>query len=122
MRRADSDPARARAHLAEFGKQGVDLVVALGTEATRIAAAHRPPGVPVVFTAVTDPVSSGIVPDWKGSGSFLAGNSNHIDSHRVLDEFRTALPGLHALGVLHSKDNRVSRAEIQGLQAALGAA
>jgi putative tryptophan/tyrosine transport system substrate-binding protein len=119
VRRADSDPECARAHLAEFGQKHVDLVVALGTEATRLAALHRPPGVPVVFTAVTDPVNSGIVPDWKGSGSFLAGNSNHIDPHRVLDVFRTALPGLRTLGVLHSKDNPVSRAEIQGVQAAL---
>ena len=119
VRRADSDPERARAHLAEFGREGVDLVVALGTEATRLAALHRPPGVPVVFTAVTDPVNSGIVPDWKGSGSFLAGNSNHIDPDRVLDVFRTVLPGLRTLGVLHSKDNPVSRAEIQGVQAAL---
>ena len=80
--RADSDPTRAAAHVAEFRRRGVDLIVALGTEAARVASV-RSEGLPVVFTAVTDPVSSGIVPSWKGSGSFVAGNSNHIDPHRV---------------------------------------
>jgi len=120
VRHAGSDPERAKQFLREFKGLGVRLVVALGTEATRIAADElKDTDIPLVFTAVTDPVSSGIVPSWRGSGSFIAGNSNHIDPNRVLTDFRSALPGLKTLGVLHSPDNRVSRAEIEGLQAAL---
>lgn len=118
VRRADSSPKKARACLAEFRQRPVDLVVAMGTEATRLARAHLQ-GIPLVFTAVTDPVSSGVVSSWKGSGSFVAGNSNHIAPHRVLDDFRRTLPGLRALAVLHSPDNLVSRAEIEGMQAEL---
>lgn len=120
VRHARSDQERASQFIREFKHLGVRLVVALGTEATRIAAAElKGTDIPLVFTAVTDPVSSGIVPSWKGSGSFIAGNSNHIDPNRVLDDLRRALPGLKTLGVLHSPENRVSRAEIQGLEAAL---
>jgi len=120
VRQADSDRRQAALHLTEFKRRGVRLVIALGTEATRVAAAHlKGTDIPLVFTAVTDPVNSGIVPSWKGSGSFIAGNSNHIDPDRVLADFRHAIPGLKTLGVLHSPENRVSRAEIEGLEAAL---
>ncbi|MBN2491205.1 MAG: ABC transporter substrate-binding protein, partial [Planctomycetes bacterium] len=118
VRDADSDPARAAGHIAEFCARPVGAIVALGTEAARIAAAETR-GIPVVFTAVTDPVNSGIVPSWKGSGSLVAGNSNHIDPNRVINDFKRAVPALRALGVLSSPDNRVSRAEIEGMEAAL---
>jgi len=117
-RHADSDRKKAAAHLRAFEARAVDLVVALGTEATRIAAATLK-RTPLVFTAVTDPVSSDIVPSWKGSGSFLAGNSNHIDAGRVLTDFKRSLPGLTTLGVLNTRGNPVSAAEIRGMEQTL---
>lgn len=117
-RQADSSREKAAVHLRAFEARAVDLVVALGTEATRIAAATLK-HTPLVFTAVTDPVSSRIVPSWKGSGSFLAGNSNHIDAGRVLTDFKRSLPGLTTLGVLHTRGNPVSAAEIRGMEETL---
>jgi len=117
-RHAGSDRKKAESQLRAFEEARVDLVLALGTEATRIAA-RTLKRTPLVFTAVTDPVSSGIVPSWKGSGSFLAGNSNHIDSCRVVTDFKQTLPGLTSLGVLHTENNRVSAAEIRSMKRAL---
>lgn len=115
---ADRDPTRAAAHLDAFRTARVDCILALGTRAAR-AAAERVTDIPVVFTAVTDPVSSGVVPSWRGSGRNVAGNSNHLSPDRVITDIRRTLPRLRTLGVLHEAGNPVSEAEIQGVEGAL---
>jgi putative ABC transport system substrate-binding protein len=112
---ADSDPERGRAELRRLRDEGVDLVFALGTEAALLAR-DEINDLPVVFTAVTNPVESGVVPDWSGSRSNLAGNSNWIDSPTVLRVFQKAVPGLHKLGILRSTQSGVvSAAELRAM-------
>lgn len=120
VRRARSNPEAARRHLEAFARERVDLVLTFGTEATRRGLRYlRGRGLPLVFTAVTDPVGAGIVPSWRGSGSFYAGNSNHIGADRLLDDFRRVLPELRVLGVLFTPGNPVSQGEIRDMRAVL---
>ncbi len=113
---ANSDPEAGRRQLAELRKRGVDLVFAMGTEAALLAKEHVK-DLPVVFTAVTNPVESGVVPSWQGSGSNLAGNSNCIDPETTVRVFRLAVPRLQRLGVLRSRGSGVvSAAELKALR------
>ncbi|MGE0142627.1 MAG: ABC transporter substrate-binding protein [Planctomycetota bacterium] len=118
---ADSDRERARSEIAALRAQGIDLLFALGTEASLIAAdAVR--DLPIVFTAVTNPVESQVVSGWSGSRRNLAGNSNWIDSATVLRVFEQAVPRLRTLGVLRSENTGVvSAAELAGMRAELAA-
>lgn len=106
------DRERGRAVVARWNAESVDLVFAMGTEAALICrdAAGR---VPVVYTAVTNPVRSGLVPSWEGSGRNLAGNSNWIPAARLIETFRSAIPGLQRLGVILDPTNPVSTAELE---------
>ncbi|MBU0753725.1 MAG: ABC transporter substrate-binding protein [Planctomycetes bacterium] len=116
VRRADSDSEAAQRILAGFEKEPVDLIFALGTRAALLAK-DTISEIPVVFTAVTHPVESGVVPSWQGSGTNLAGNSNWIDSERVLYLFRMAVPGLERLGILRSESSgEVSAAELGSMR------
>ncbi len=117
-RSAERDPARAVKHLDAFRAARVDCILALGTRAAR-AAAERVTDIPVVFTAVTDPVSSGVVGSWRGSGRNLAGNSNHLSPDRVVTDIKRTLPRLRTIAVLHEAGNPVSEAEIAGVEGAL---
>jgi putative ABC transport system substrate-binding protein len=113
---ANSDRETARRLLAGLRKRRVDLVFAMGTEAALLAKEHIT-DLPVVFTAVTNPIESGVVPSWKGSGSNLAGNSNWIDPETTVRVFRLAVPKLERLGVLRSRmSGVVSAAELRGLR------
>lgn len=113
---ASSDPKAARRLLAGLRERRVDLVFAMGTEAALLAKKHIR-DLPVVFTAVTNPIESGVVPSWKGSGSNLAGNSNWIDPETTVRVFRLAVPRLQRLGVLRSRGSGVvSAAELKDLR------
>jgi putative ABC transport system substrate-binding protein len=113
---AHSDAARGREELQRLRKAGVELVFAMGTQAVQLAAAELK-DLPVVYGAVSNPVVSGIVPDWKGSGTNVAGASNWIPPATVLHAFRLAVPGLRRLGVLRtSKSGTVSDAEVKTMR------
>jgi putative ABC transport system substrate-binding protein len=119
---ADSDPDRALEAIQRFVAQEVDAIVALGTQAALLCKEHVRDR-PVVFTAVTNPVESGICPDWSGSGTSIAGNSNWVPSDTVLGVFRRAVPGLARLGILRSEDTGVvSLAELKAMERHLAAA
>lgn len=111
-RRADSDRERARRALAELRESGCELVFAMGTQAALLAAEHLG-GLPVVYAAVSNPVASGVVADWGGSGRPLAGGTNRIPPATIAKVFRQAVPSLRRLGMLRSKTSGVvSAAEL----------
>ena len=116
VRQADSDAVKAARALDEFKAAPVDLVFAMGTWAARHAA-DRITDIPIVFTAVTNPVESGVVPSWKGSGRNLAGNSNWIPPETLLHVFRLTVPDLKRLGILRSTvSGEVSDAELRDMR------
>lgn len=104
--RADSDPKRAAAAFAALRQARCDLVFAMGTQSALLAR-DALPDVPVVFAAVSNPVASGLVPSWSGSGGNLCGGSNWIAPGNVLAVFRLAVPGLQRLGMLRSEASGV---------------
>jgi len=115
-RQADADEARAIAHLRELQQLDCDLVLSLGTRATQLARQHLH-DVPIVYAAVTNPVTAGIVDDWATQPEGLCGASNWIDPRSVLEVFRLAVPGLRKLGMLRSRaSGTVSAAELAGVQ------
>lgn len=114
--RADSDTARGAAILQQLRRQPCDMVFAMGTNAALLAKAQLH-DIPVVYVAVTNPVVSGIVDGWQGSGSNLAGASNWIPSANVVRVFQLAVPGLCRLGVLRTqKSGVVSAAELAAMR------
>ncbi|MCK6482213.1 MAG: hypothetical protein L6R43_19320 [Planctomycetes bacterium] len=114
---ARGEDAAARAALRDFEARGLDLVYAMGTGAA-LRAKEEVEGIPVVFTAVTDPVGSGLVPSLKGSGRNLCGNGSGVAAADTLAVFRRALPDLRALAVVHDPENPVSSAEVRSLREA----
>lgn len=117
--RAESDAQKAKAAFAALRAARCDLVFAMGTQAALLAKDELR-DVPVVFAAVSDPVASGVVRGWDGSGTNLCGGSNWIAPANVLDVFRLAVPGIRRLGMLRSAGSGVvSGAEFATMQAHL---
>ncbi len=110
--RAEGDSAKADEMIAAIAGKDVDLVYAMGTEATkRLMKVIEDK--PIVFTAVTNPVQSGITPNWQTSGRNIAGNSNWIPTGYILKDFKQVVPGLKQLGVAFNPDNSVSSVEVR---------
>ncbi len=116
--KAGGDRKKATRLLAGIQAGKVDLLVTLGTRATRIAMSETR-DVPIVFTAVTNPVLSGITSSWSGAGGRVCGNSNWLDRRDMLKAFNLAVPGMKRLLVVRTPDNPVSGAEIKEARQAL---
>ncbi len=113
------DEASARTLLRKWeATDDCRLVVALGTRAAQLARDELE-RVPIVYTAVTNPVLTGVAESWQRSGPGIAGNSNWIPAENLLRAFSRAVPKLERLGVIATLDNPVPAAEISGVQEAL---
>ncbi len=109
---AREDDRAARDALRRWNGDGTNLVYAMGTAAA-LRAREEARHAPVVFTAVTDPVGSGVVASANGSGGLICGTASGVAPQDALSVFRRAVPGLVTLGVVLNPANPVSRAEVE---------
>jgi phosphate transport system substrate-binding protein len=98
--------------LSRWKQQKIDLVLTVGTSATLLAQTQLS-DIPVVFTAVTSPVTSGIVKSWQKPGKNATGTSNWVKPRDKLKQFKNAMPDLNKLGVIYNLQNPVSVAEVE---------
>ncbi len=99
------DPERAQAIVQKFLAEKVDLIHSIGTAPTR-AALKAPGSVPVVFSAVTDPVGAGIVPvgakPGKPSGTNVTGVSDRWPVALQLETYAKIVPQAKKWGTLYN--------------------
>ena len=72
--------------ISNFQADNADLLVAVATPvAMAMQAATEETGTPVVFAAVSDPVSVGLVDSLEAPGSNLTGTSDYLDTAAVMN-------------------------------------
>jgi putative tryptophan/tyrosine transport system substrate-binding protein len=111
VRQASGDEQKAKSIIVDVKSSPPDLIYAMGTGMTKrlMKEIHD---IPIVFTAVTNPVQSGITPNWQTSGRNITGNSNWIETSHILKKFKETVPALKKLGVMYNPDNSVSSMEV----------
>jgi putative ABC transport system substrate-binding protein len=94
-------PSRLAEIAAEFARLKVDVIFAIGTEAT-IAAKHATAMIPIVFPVAGDPVGTGLVASLARPGGNVTGLSNQAADlgAKRLEILRDVLPGLRRLTIL----------------------
>lgn len=95
-----------------FAAKGYDMIIAIATPAaTSALAATANTQIPVVFSAVSDPVAAGLVDSLEAPGSNCTGTSDILDLSAQLELIRTFQPDAVNLGVLYttSEANSVSQ-------------
>jgi phosphate transport system substrate-binding protein len=112
LKRAYGDEEQSRIFLRNWKEKKMDLIFTIGTKGT-IWAMEEIKNIPIVFSAVTDPVASGIAESWESSGANVTGSSNWIEFRNKLRIFREAVPGLKKLGIIYLPDNPVPMAEVE---------
>jgi|GEM_PF-380085 len=112
--------AESRDALRRWKSERIDLICTIGTKPT-LWALEEVQNIPIVFTAVTNPVSCGIAEDWGRPGRNATGSSNWIDAEQKLSVFKRALPHLKTLGVVYNPANPVATAEVVEARKAHGA-
>ena len=90
--------------IADFIVDDVDLMVGVATPvAVQMQADTSDNQIPVVFSAVSDPVSAGLVDSLEAPGSNLTGTSDYLDTTAILDLIFAADPDADKIGLLYDQ-------------------
>ena len=88
--------------ISNFTADGADLLVGVSTPvAMAMQASTEGTGTPVVFAAVSDPVSVGLVDSLEAPGSNLTGTSDYLDTAAVMNLIFAANPDAKKIGLLY---------------------
>ena len=86
-----------------FVSEKYDLIIAIATPAAMSAyAAAKDAGIPVVFCAVSDPLSAGLVESLDNPNSGATGTSDSLNLEGQMKMIRAFLPQADTIGVLYT--------------------
>lgn len=93
----------------ELVASDVDVIVPIATPVAMIMQnATADNQIPVVFSAVSDPVGAGLVESMEAPGSNITGTSDALDTEAVMDLMFAADPDIKKVGLLYSKSEDAS--------------
>lgn len=117
------EPAKARAAVARWREQGVDVIIAFSTAGAEIARDNAP-GANVLFL-VNDPQAAGFVTDEQRPEGRMTGVTFRVPADRMLSLARRIIPGLQRIGLPYppndpaavpSRDQFAQAARDQGME------
>lgn len=92
----------------------VDIIIPIATPTAMVMqSATEDNQIPVVFSAVSDPVGAGLVEDNEAPGSNITGTSDAIDTEAILNLVLTANPDAKKIGLLYDKSQDSSIGSIE---------
>ena len=98
---------------ADLVAEGVDVIIPIATPAAMIMQnATEDNQIPVVFSAVSDPVSAGLVADLEAPGANITGTSDALDTTAVMKLITAANPDVKKIGLLYDKSQDSSKVPV----------
>ena len=98
--------------------ENVDLIIPIATPTAMImqnATAENP--IPVVFSAVSDPVGAGLVAAMDAPGANITGTSDALDTDAIFNLMFAANEEITSVGLLYDKSQDSSKAAIEAAKA-----
>ena len=100
----------------------VDVIVPIATPTAQIVqSATEDNQIPVVFSAVSDPVGANLVASMDAPGSNITGTSDALNTDAIMNLIFAANPDADYIGLLYSKSEDASTAAIASAKAILDA-
>ena len=94
----------------KFVSQKQDLIFAISTPSAQ-AAYNATKDIPILMTAVTDPVNAGIAKSLKNSGTNVTGTSDNVSIEKQFELLKKLIPNAKTVGILYNTSE--SNSEIQ---------
>ena len=109
LQQANNEPTTVQQILDKFVADNTDVIVAITTPCAQAAATYSDK-IPVVFSAVTDPVAAGVVKSIDKPDGNITGTSDKLAISKILDFAQKLKPEIKKLGYLYNtgEDNSVS--------------
>lgn len=95
-----------------YAAEDADVIVAIATP-TALSAQNYSQDIPVVFSAVSDPVGAGLVESIEKPGGNITGTSDEVQVEQIIDLMLQLSPDIKTVGVLYNlgEANSVSNVE-----------
>lgn len=114
------DPTTIQQEVQQLIDDEVDVIIPIATTPAQAAqSATEDNQIPVVFAAVSDPVTAGLVDSMDAPGSNITGTSDALNTEAILDLMFIANPDLESVGLLYSKSEDSSKQPIEDAKAYL---
>lgn len=117
-----ADPATMEQIISNFIAEKVDLMIGVATPvAMRMQAMTEDNQIPVVFSAVSDPLAAGLVESLEAPGTNVTGTSDFLNTNALLDLIFAANPDAAKVGLLYDLGQDSSTTPIAAAKAYLDA-
>lgn len=106
---AQNDQANLKTICQKFASQKYDLIIAIATPSAQ-AALGETTEIPIVFSAVTNPIAAKLVDNLDAPGGNITGTSDAVSAQQIMDLARKITPDIKTIGALYnsSEINSVS--------------
>ena len=106
---AQNDQTNLKTIAKKFVSDDYDLIVAIATPSAQ-AVVTETSEIPVIFSAATDPVGSGLVTNLEKPGKNVTGTSDRVSAERIMELAKQITPEMKTIGALYntSETNSVS--------------
>lgn len=94
--------------------EGCDVIIAIATPAAQAAAKVK--DIPLIFAAVTDPISAGLVESMDRPGGNITGTSDAVSAGKIMELAQKMVPEMKTVGALYSSSEVNSLSVVNDLK------
>ena len=109
---AQGDSPTSQTIAQKFASEKKDLILAIATTSVQ-AAYNATKEIPIVFTAVTDPVEAGIAKGWKSSENNITGVSDMVPVDKQLELLLSLKKDIKTLGFIYNTSEANSTVQLE---------
>lgn len=113
---AQNDQSNLNAICKKFVGNKVDMIVAIATPSAQAAAAATT-DIPIIFSAVTDPIAAGLVADGTKPEGNITGTSDAIPVDQVFELAKSLTPDVKTFGFLYTASEVNSKSVVDQAKA-----
>lgn len=99
----------------QFVSGNKDLIFSIATPTTQ-AVLNSTDSIPVVFSAVTDPVADGLAKSWESSGNNCTGTSDKVSIEEQLELLKKLIPDVKTVGIIYTTSETNSVNQVKELE------
>lgn len=112
---AQGDQTNLKTICQKFANNKYDLIVAIATPSAQ-AAVGETKEIPIVFSACTDPLGSGLVSNMERPGQNVTGTSDAVSAEKIMELAKRITPNIKTIGALYNSSETNSISVINNLK------
>lgn len=110
----EEGPDDLNQHVSNLMAEDPDIIIPIATTAAQVVQSQTEgEDIPILFSAIADPVGSGLVASMDAPGANITGTSDMLNTQSVMDMMFAVNPDIKKVGLLYSKSEDSSRQAIE---------